>query len=88
MRANRKFLNEVEKKVAKMSKDKAMSYLRGAISVGGNTATTDGLRKIRERLVAGDVKSEPKPEATEAVTVKNEQESLAACSDVTSLFED
>jgi len=50
MRANQKFVEEVAKKVDKMRKDDAISYLRGTLQISGNSATTDKLRQILERV--------------------------------------
>lgn len=55
MRANGTFVQKVEEKVAKMRTDDAVSYLRGTLNKGFvgskiNTATTEALQKILERV--------------------------------------
>lgn len=50
MRANRKYLNSVEKKLSTMTLDKQYSYLRGAVMVKGNSATTLELERMLEKV--------------------------------------
>lgn len=50
MRANTKFVNQVEEKISKMRTDDAISYLRGVLQVKGNSATSEKIQKIMERL--------------------------------------
>ena len=69
MRANRVYLNEVAAKVATMTQDKGLAYLRGASSVKGNTATTNELLQMFANLAPVPVAEIPKKVVEKKKTV-------------------
>ena len=54
MRANKKFLKEVQDKLKTLPHNKRIGYLRGCITVGGNTATTKELTKMLNDEMRGN----------------------------------
>ncbi len=50
MKANRKFIDDVKRKLTNMRNDEQYSYMRGLLAVRGNSATTLELERMMEAI--------------------------------------